>query len=421
MPIQGASTVRIFMWQSCRCAGLALVVACWTRSAASAAQPETLELSTAQWRDDLQFLARELPKRHANAFHFTSRARFDASVAELDRKLPELDARRIYVGMMRIVNSIGDGHTYLRFPVAADDFPLSIGKFGREYRVICAAPRLAAAVGGRLVAINQTSIDRVHDLILAVTPQDETPQYREALVSHWMTIGILLSGLDITPASGAAQFQLVDDRGEKRSVDVRPDPSAERRWAFAKRPLFREHPDESFWYTWLPESRAVYCNWRSYGDLRAKSQGLFDLVEKRPADKLVVDLRQNGGGDYFVGLACMVNRIRDLKQINRKGRLFVLIGPFTFSAAMSNAAHFRQRTAATLVGLPIGEKPNSYQEVRSTTLPNSHLTLSYSVRLYRFVETGENMIRPDQEVATSWADFKAGRDPVLEWALAQTP
>jgi hypothetical protein len=27
------------------------------------------------------------------------------------------------------------------------------------------------------------------------------------------------------------------------------------------------------------------------------------------------------------------------------------------------------------------------------------------------------MIRPDQEIIPSWNDFKAGRDPVLEWVL----
>jgi hypothetical protein len=70
-----------------------------------------------------------------------------------------------------------------------------------------------------------------------------------------------------------------------------------------------------------------------------------------------------------------------------------------------------------LVGQPIGEKPNSYQESRRMTLPNSHLVVGYSVRFYKFVESGENAIRPDQEVVPSWADYKAGRDPVLEWVL----
>src|SRR5262249_48090067 len=112
--------------------------------------------------------------------------------------------------------------------------------------------------------------------------------------------------------------------------------------------------------------------------------------------------------------------IRDLPNINSRGHLLVIIGPNTFSAAMANAAQFRSQTAAILVGQPIGEKPDSYQEPRQMTLPNSHLVVRYSTRFYKFVESGENIIRPDQEIKTSWTDFKAGRDPVLEWVFRQS-
>jgi hypothetical protein len=95
----------------------------------------------------------------------------------------------------------------------------------------------------------------------------------------------------------------------------------------------------------------------------------------------------------------------------------VLIGPRTFSAAMANAAHFRKRTKAILGGQPVGEKPNSYQEAREMVLPNSRWIARYSVKFYRFVNGGENSLLPDQEVAESWADFEAGRDPVMEWVL----
>jgi len=51
------------------------------------------------------------------------------------------------------------------------------------------------------------------------------------------------------------------------------------------------------------------------------------------------------------------------------------------------------------------------------TLPNSKWTVRYSTKFYKFVENGENLIRPDQEIIPSWDDYKSGRDPVLDWVL----
>ena len=87
-----------------------------TLAASACAQSEGLSLSHEQWHQDLAFLARELPKRHANAFHFISRERFEAEVDQLNGKLDRLNSDEIYVGMNRIVNLIGDGHTYIRVP-----------------------------------------------------------------------------------------------------------------------------------------------------------------------------------------------------------------------------------------------------------------------------------------------------------------
>ena len=64
---------------------------------------------------------------------------------------------------------------------------------------------------------------------------------------------------------------------------------------------------------------------------------MFDLIKQQRADNVVIDMRLNGGGDYNEGLKYLVHSIRDLSDINRNGHLFVLVGPNTFSAAMSNS------------------------------------------------------------------------------------
>jgi hypothetical protein len=380
------------------------------------------QLTKAQWREDLQFLARELPKRHANAFHHTPRERFEAEVADLDRRIDKLNADEIYVGLDRIANLVGDGHTFVEFPDDVARLPLQIKQFGAEYRVIAVAPGLEKALGARILRIHDTPIARARELLLTMTPQDETPFLAQARIEGFLTLGIVLHGYGITPDRRATKLALADEAGRELILEARAiAPGSKPKWipVFKDPPLFRQMPGESFWYTYLLENRTVYCNFRGYNGLGKHAAGLFKLVSEQQPTKLVIDMRQNGGGDYTVGLRYLVRPIRELPSVNQKGRLFVLIGPQTFSAAMSNAAHFRTQTAAILVGEPIGEKPNSYQESRRVKLPNSHLTLFYSVRFYKFVEAGENLIRPDQEIVPSWAEFKEGRDPVLEWVVKQ--
>src|SRR5262252_11158380 len=110
---------------------------------------------------------------------------------------------------------------------------------------------------------------------------------------------------------------------------------------------------------------------------------------------------------------CSTSDLRT-ERLNQRGRLFVLIGTDTFSAAMSNAAQFRTTTNATLVGQPIGERPNSYQEPRQFKLPNSHLVVRYSTRYYKFIEGNNNVVAPDKEIIPTWQDYKA--DTTAFWS-----
>jgi hypothetical protein len=383
---------------------------------------ERLSLLKDRWHDDLIFLARELPKRHANAFHFTTRERFEAEVAELNGKLDHLNSDEIYVGMDRIANSIGDGHTYIKVPEDDANLPIDIQRFGDEYRVTATISGNEKALGARVIKIQDTPVAHSQELLLSLTPSDETQVLRDSRVLGFLTTGIFLHGIGIIPDRNVARYRLADDSGKEFTIDVHavaPGESSKLNWlyAFKERPLFRQKPNDNFWYTYLPDSRTVYCSFRGYKDLSKQSKGLFDLIKQQRADKVVIDMRLNGGGDYNEGLKYLVHPIRDLSDINRNGHLFVLVGPNTFSAAMSNSAHFRYQTNAILVGQQIGEKPNSYQEAREMKLPNSRWTVRYSVKFYKFVETGENVIRPDQEIIPSWDDYQSGRDPVLEWVL----
>jgi hypothetical protein len=188
--------------------------------------------------------------------------------------------------------------------------------------------------------------------------------------------------------------------------------------AAKEQPLYRQKPGEKFWFTHLPDSQTVYVSFRGYGSLGENARKLFQFIDDNPTKRLVIDLRQNGGGDFFEGRRHLIQPLKKRPELNQKGRLFVIIGRATFSAAMANAIDFRKETNAILVGEPIGERPNSYSENDEMTLPNSRLVVSYSTRYYKFLEEDAPAVQPDKRIDPNWADFQAGRDPVMEWILS---
>ncbi len=86
---------------------------------------------------------------------------------------------------------------------------------------------------------------------------------------------------------------------------------------------------------------------------------------------------------------------------------------------MNNAAQFRTKAHAMLVGEPPGEVPNSYQERRDFRLPKCHLLVNYSTRYYQFLPTDAQALLPDKMIEPDWKDYQAGKDAALEWILSQ--
>ncbi len=90
---------------------------------------------------------------------------------------------------------------------------------------------------------------------------------------------------------------------------------------------------------------------------------------------------------------------------------------------MLNTVELKQKTKALTVGEPTGGKPNHYGEVKQFTLPHSGWKVSYSTKLFKAaqMEGDPDSIRPDIPVKVTGSDYFAGRDPVLEAALAHQP
>ncbi len=321
--------------------------------AANALAPD-LDLTPAQWREDLRFLASELPRRHANAFFSLSRAEFDAEIAALDKRLDTANSDEIFVGLQQIIKTIGDGHTGLgKPPVDRRVMPLEFAKFADEFRVTGVGPGYDAARGTRLVKVGDVPIAQAWNRVLTLTARAELMELRQEDALIYLARGYALHGLDITPDRNHTVYTLRDDAGHVFTVDVKglkPDETVPMRSGYSDLALRYQKRGEPFWCKSLPDARSLYCGWRGYQDLAANAKAMFAQIALLHPGKLIIDMRDNGGGDNTVGYSEIVQPIKARADLNGKGRLYLLIGPQTFSAAMNNAAQFQDETTAILVG-----------------------------------------------------------------------
>ena len=392
-------------------------------------RPAAPVLSKAQWRDDVRYFARELPKRHKNLYHATTKEQFEKAVADLDAAIASLQDHQIIVKLRQVAATVGDGHTGVQLPAYFKRYPLNIYWFGGELRVIAAAKEYEGARGARIIKIGDLDIDEVSARVATCFPSKDNE-------NEWFVLNTgpalmmrpeVLHALGVVSDPARAAFTVQHDDGRVITLDISPvvvpapvnGVVALGLVPVVQPPLSRQRPGEAFWFTFLQDKQTAYANFRRYPSLKQNARAFFDFIDRNPTQRVVIDLRQNGGGDFFEGRAHLVEPIKKRPAINQKGRLFVAVGRQTFSAAMVNAIDFRKETNAILVGEPIGERPNSYSENDEMTLQNSKLVVSYSTRYYKFVDQDVAAVLPDVHIEQTWADFRTGRDGVIDWVLGR--
>jgi len=134
----------------------------------------------------------------------------------------------------------------------------------------------------------------------------------------------------------------------------------------------------------------------------------------------VVDIRNNDGGNRV--WSNYVKFIRDNDKINKRGKLFVLIGRRTFSSAVLFANQLQMQTNAIFVGEPTSQGPKFYGGPRFIELPNSKLVFMVSSHLAisGFPFDKRKSILPDIFIENSYEDLVAGKDRVLDTILNLT-
>ena len=291
--------------------------------------------------------------------------------------------------------------------------PIRMVQFSDGMHIVMATPAHAELLGARIISENGQSID---DLRRALRPYLGGPdQFLRERLPNFLQSPQALHAAGLAPSSTDATLELVLRDGQRVTRTVTAEPEAMPGYAWADRalsparpresaqhaqwlhvldgsahlPAYLQHTGAAYWHTFMEDMPALYIQINTMRDvgeppLETYLAGLLREVESRRPHTVIVDFRFNGGGNYTL----YADFSRKLPELLRPdGKLFVVVGPNTFSAAITTLARLKYFAGdkAVIVGEPVGDRDAFWGEINRFRLPNSQIAVQYATGYHDWV------------------------------------
>jgi len=389
------------------------------------------ELSDEAWLEDLNAYKTGLEEKHIDVYNKISKTEFEKALAKIEASTGKETDLGITLDLMRLTRKIGDGHTAVSVRnLGFHHYPFEVKNFEGDWRVVKVAKEHRNLLGLKLVGIENKNIDSVIKKLADVVQFVENEQSLIVRTGENITSAEILYALKISKEKTQASFTFSNDSGNKTSVKLTALTQQEYYEDTAFTELSVGVPQiakpkkagvENFWYVPIIGTKGLYIHFESYpafDEMMKIGEALVGYISENSIRQLVIDLRNNGGGDLYTGLV-LAYALNLADPVDWKNGVYVLADKVTFSAATSNTALFRELLNAKIVGEPTGSNPTGYQDMDTFELPNSKLVICYSKRLFRIQETVTQGVQPDITLKYEWESFSKGKDNMLEWVIEE--
>jgi tetratricopeptide (TPR) repeat protein len=393
---------------------------------------------TEGWRYDLGLLARELKRLRYQPFKSISEPDFDAAVKEIHDSVPRLTDMQIIVEMMKLVARVRDGHTVIygisERPEFHRNLPLELTYFEEGLFITAADEKHDDLLGAQILKFGEHTTEQVLQGLDPLIGRDNEMAPKVMGPVRMMNLP-LLQGLGLISDPGQVLLTIRDRQGTIRTVPLEADSEipARRLWdglpagwkSFSQTlpgplPLYLKNRYADYWFEYLPEFRTVFFQFNHVRNneqepLAAFCDRLIKFINENNVDRLVIDMRWNNGGDTTIVQPLIHDLIR-CDKINQRGKLFVIIGRKTFSAAQNTATFIERNTHAIFVGEPTGSSPNFIGEDNAFELPYSKLRVSVSDFYWEssWPDDHRPWIAPLLYAPPAFEAYRSNRDPAME-------
>jgi hypothetical protein len=360
----------------------------------------------------------------------------------------------------RAVATAHNGHSEANIGAFLHGMPVGFAWFADGLFIVRAEPGHRDLVGARVEKLGALSPEDARTRTAALIPGNEARIRSESAVLLRMLEVLRHIGATRDSKSAALQLKLRDGAVRKVTLGVEqsPDPAKQPAW-MGLVPAPRDVPGRwahvldsvaqipslylnvtNLHREWWQDNRVFYLRSNYVWGTEKNRYELFDnligvlqveVAVRRPR-YAIVDLRLNRGGDFFN----TINFAQALpKLIPPDGRVYVLVGPDTFSAAIVTAAMLKDAGGerVILVADTVGDDSEFWSEGSGVKLPHSGIAVGTATRKHNWEKACADpavcywantafgpkgiSLQPALRIPVRFADYAAGRDPVLEAVL----
>ncbi len=398
------------------------------------------KISKTQWQKDLHYLQQEVHDNHSFLFKKIQQTEWDAEVEKLYQQIPNLQEHEIRVGLTRMVSLFKYGHTQIPFSTITEHGVLPVNLYHFKDGIYIEGVQKAhqKTLGAKVLKVAGVDIEDALSKIRPVVPA-ENDQYFKAYGLRFLTVPAVLHAQGVTAKLDNEITLTLEKDGNvfnytfpsialeamSRGFDFT---EVNDTWLSArsqdKTPLYLKFLNEKFYFfEYLPDSKTVYVRQSSVFNHESETleqfyNRLFQFIDTNDVEKLVYDVRLNGGGNNYNNKP-LIQGLLARPNINKKGHLFYITGRFTYSACQNLTNEIENYTKAIIVGEGTAENKNFYGDALKVTLPNSKINAYLSFAWWQDMAPWENKEStiPNFYKEMTFKEYINNEDPVLDLAM----
>lgn len=391
---------------------------------------ETQSLTTTEKVEDLNQLCSILENNQKHLYNVISKETFNSTKEEIKNNIFNLSDTGFYYELERLVALSHDAHTFIdNIPVYSrvkeQLLPFDIEQIdGKWYLATSYSADYKKYLSYELTEINGHSIRSILKLAEPYISYENNIRLEDKFTEKMIYVDFL-NHIGVIDSINNISLTVINNNGKDEKLTVKPYSWYEMQKAeyftVYKAPETKRNADKIYEFFALNEDALIIRYNAAREDLKFPLSKFTDELKKelenKNYSKVIVDLRDNKGGNYQLFVPT-IDMIKELKE-KQNFELYTLIGKDTFSSGVIHAAQFQHDVGATVVGTPTGGNVYFYGNTNDAVeLPNSHLYVTCSTQFTEFVPGYKtDALYPDITVKHTMQDYISGVDKEVETIL----